>query len=522
MLMILSHLACLLAQEPSSGPVWIGYPSQDALRYEIELAADFGPPRLSGSARIVVRLAEPAAALRLDLRAGPEWSVHFEDEHGAPLETAFSEHQAVVQLGRTAAAGEEVAVVARLAGVPDRGLEFARARDGELFLVADPFGTNTRHWLPCEDFVGDRAAWRLTLRVPRGMEAIGAGDWRETTGADDAERSYVGETRADLPPTLFAFAAGPWARVEEDGDPRLRPHFVYAADVEDARAGLGHHAEWMRAMEETFGPYAWEKYTTAQVPTRWGGVEYPGNVWLMENLYRGGDHGVGTLAHEFAHMWFGDGVGYAAWEHAWISEGFASYFGPWLHERSGGLPLATHLAGARRAWLRDARARRRPVVWKEYPFPDALFQTNASNTYQKGSWVLHMLRDEVGDEAFFGGVAAWYRAHAGSVTDSDSLRVAMEEASGRELGWFFAQWLERPNCPVLELETNAEGVSVLQVQEGDPYRFRLGLAWSDAAGARQSTVVTVTETRTEIPLGAGWSTLEIDPDAKLLHELRRR
>lgn len=516
-MLLIFLLAC--AQEPAARPVWTGYPAQDALAYELELDADFAARTLRGRATIRVRLAAPASSLLLDLEESPDWTVKFVDATGAPVAATRGAHQAVVPLGREAAAGEVVEVRADLSGTPDLGLTFERSRDGDVFLVADPFGTNTRHWLPCEDFVGDRAAWTLTLRVPRDRDAIGAGDWRETTAEGDAVRTFRGETRADLPPTLFAFAAGPWARVPEAGDPRLRPHFVYAADVEAAAAGLGHHAEWMAVMERTFGPYQWEKYCTAQVPTRWGGVEYPGNVWLMQDLYRQGDHGVGTLAHEFVHMWFGDGVGYAAWEHAWISEGFASYFGPWLHEQAGGLPLDRHLAFARRAWLRDTRARRQPVIWKEYPFPDALFQAGSSNTYQKGSWVLHMLRDEVGDEAFFGGISAWYRAHAGGVTTTDTLRAALERAAGRDLGWFFVQWLERPNCPMLSVERGETGVAVVQTQPGEPFRFPLVVAWTDAQGEPRRVRATIEGARAEVELGAGWSGLTLDPDGKLLFEL---
>ncbi|MDA1259170.1 MAG: M1 family aminopeptidase [Planctomycetota bacterium] len=517
---VLLILSLVFLQEPATSPVWTGYDEQDALRYELSFDADFDRAWLSGSARITVKLARASRSLRLDLRPSENWSVRFEDPAGNALEAARTVHQVIVALGREAAAGEEVTVVARMEGLPELGLVFAESRDGARFLVADPFGTNTRHWLPCEDFVGDRASWRIELRVPRGIEAIGAGDWRETTNESDATRSFVGETRADLPPTLFAFAAGPWERVPEAGDPRLRPHYVYAADLEIAAEGLGHHAEWMKTMERTFGPYAWEKYTTAQVPTRWGGVEYPGNVWLEENIYRRGDRGVGTLAHEFVHMWFGDGVGYASWEHAWISEGFASYFGPWLHAESGGLPLESHLAGARRAWLRGRNARRLPVIWKDYPFPDALFQSNSSNTYQKGSWVLHMLRDEVGDEAFFGGISAWYQEHRGGVTITDTLRAAVEAKAERDLAWFFTQWLELPNCPTLQVEPFDGGVAILQVQAGDPFRFPLELAWKDASGAAQTRRIQVSAARTEVPLDAGWSALELDPRVKLLFEAR--
>lgn len=522
MLSLALALALGFAQEPvaAPSPVWTGIPQQDALRYEIELEADFAQRRLRGEARISVRLNAAAEALRFDFEGGADWSADFCAADGADLTEQRGAREIVVLLGRKVAAGEEVTVRVKLEGTPALGLLFSDNRYGAPFLVADPFSTQTRGWLPCEDFVGDRAAWRLQLRVPREMDAIGAGEWREVTADGDALRTFVGETRADLPPTLFAFAAGPWARVPEEGDARLRPHFVYAEDVEAARRGLGHHAEWMRTMEATFGPYHWEKFTTAQVPTRWGGVEYPGNVWLSESLYDGGDHGVGVLAHEFVHMWFGDGVGYGRWEHAWLSEGFASYFGPWLHEQSGGLPLKSVMSGTRRLWLRSAVARQRPIVWPDYPFPDDLFGSSAPNTYQKGSWVLHMLRDEVGDEDFFGGIAAWYQAQRGQPTESATLRAAMEKAAGRDLGWFFTQWLERPNCPMLKWTRTESGVRIEQVQRDEPFRFPLTVAWKDADRQPQRARVQVSERSVDLQLPPGSTEITLDPDVVLLFELR--
>lgn len=519
--MLLLILFASLLQEPAALPVWVGYPNQDALRYEVTLRADFSTRTLAGSARILVRALAPLEELVLDCNSGETWKVSFTNPAGAPLAARFAAHQVKVSLGRRVAVNEEIEIIAHFSGVPVDGLEFSKSRYGEWFLVADPFGTRTRGWLPCEDFVGDRASWKLDLTVPAGMEAIGAGAWQEVAGGDGTVRHFIGETRADMPPTLFAFAAGPWERVSEAGDPRLVPHFVYPQDAANARLGLGHHAAWMKIMETTFGPYLWEKFTTAQVPTRWGGVEYPGNVWLMEGLYDGGDHGVATLAHEFVHMWFGDAVGYANWEHAWLSEGFASYFGPWLHEQSGGIPLASAMDGARRAWLRSAEARKRPIVWKDYPFPDDLFMSSSSNTYQKGSWVLHMLRNEVGDAAFFAGIAAYFQANRGSAVTTASLRTAMEKAAGRDLGWFFTQWLDRPNCPILKVTATAEGLSIEQQQSGPPFQFPLTLQWKDADGVAQRQTIRCEAAASQALIPAGWKNLVLDPDVQLLFEQRK-
>ena len=505
--------------EPATEPVWTGYPEQDALSCEVRLRADFEAGRVDGEATLRFAAVSPLSVLRLDSERVPGWEVEVLDAAGEPWPGARrSDHQFVLPLPGVAEAGEVVEVRVRFGGTPRGAVAYRSNRCGETFLVADPFGAGTREWLPCEDAVGDRAAFRLRLEVPAGFEAVGAGDWHEVGDAPEGWRAFEGATAADLPTTLFAFGAGPWARLPEEGDPRLRPHYVYPPDVDEARAALVHHAEWMSTMEETFGPYLWAKFTTAQVPTRWGGVEYPGNVWLMEALFDAADHGVGTLAHEFAHMWFGDGVGYARWEDAWLSEGFASYFGPWLYQSVGGMPLENVMGLARSRWLRARRARSRPILWSDYRNPLDLFQSSAPNTYQKGAWVLHMLRGEVGDEAFFGGISSWYRAHAGEAVTTASLVEAMEAAAGRDLDWFFRQWLERPDCPHLRVVEEDDAVVLQQVQDGEPFRIPVVLAWTDAEGARHVERVRMDGRALRVPLAPGWSRLVLDPDVQLLFD----
>jgi len=334
-----------------------------------------------------------------------------------------------------------------------------------------------------------------------------------------------GACASELPTYLLAFAAGPWARVPESGDARLRPHFVYAQDVENARKSLVHHAEWMKRMESTFGPYPYASYCIAQVPTRWGGMENAGNTWVMESLFdrgaeRGGrsDGGVGTLAHEFAHQWFGDGVGYADWREVWLSEGFASYFGPWLDSQSGGPPLSESMRGEREQWLASAEGRTLPVRWRGFDNPDGALN---ANSYPKGAWVLHMLRKELGDEAFFAGLASYYRENVGRAVTTETLRAALEHESKRDLGAFFAQWLERPGCPELEFRWSADDVTVRQLQAGEPYDFLLPLRWTGGDGTMHERDARIRERETRIPLeGAPARDGVVDPKVELLYRPR--
>jgi len=532
---LLLILAALPAQAPVPAPapaaaLHSGFPEQDLLSYEVYLKADPNGGDLSGSCRYRIAAVEALTSVRFHAVDSGAWALSFHDEAGAAL--AFDRDPAgvVVALGRTVAAGEEFGLHAAFSGTPPDGLYRVDNRYGGAVVYTDHFSARARGWLPCEDHPSDRAAFEVLLEHPAGTTSIGSGDWGEAAapppagcpcpapGAGDGWVLSGGRTASDLPTYQLAFSIGPYARLEEGGDARLVPHYVWSKDRTRARRGLKHHAAWMAQMEQVFGPYPYSKYCVVQVPTRWGGMENAGNTWIMESLFDSRGAGVGTLAHEFAHMWFGDGVGYAEWWDSWLSEGFASYFGPWLHAaHGGGPPMAREMDGIRRAWLRSSSGRRRPIRWMDFGKPDDFFGSSSINTYQKGAWVLHMLRGELGDEAFFGGIAGYYREHVGEALSTADLVASLEASSGAELDGFFEQWLDRPGCPELELIWGETGLEVRQVQSQGLYRFWLRLRWTDAAGKQRSERFRIEAERSHLELGGDYRSPVVDPEVELLY-----
>lgn len=496
-----------------------GVPEQDVLLYDITLDVDFVHRRLQGRVLYRIRTVEPVHRIRFDARPpAADWQLTFADDAGRPLPTTWNGERVDIGLGREIPAGDHVDIAATFAGSPPGGFSFVENRYGELLAFTDHYSIRAHGWLPCVDHPGDRATFRLDLTYPAGLAAAASGVPLPANGdgAPASGRAALHhETTSDIPPYMFAVVVGPFAELAEAGDARLRPHLVYRQDVDAAKRSLVHHAAWLRTLEQTFGSYAYGSYRVVQCPTRWGGFEAPGNVLLSERLFDADDGGVGTLAHELTHMWFGDAVGYAQWHDVWLSEGFASYFGPWLHEQVGGPTLAASMTRLRDHWRASREARTRTIRWDGFSHPDLALN---ANTYPKGAWVLHMLRGELGDEAFFAAIRDYYRAFAGrSVTTSDFV-ASVETSTGKELGWFFEQWLDRKNCPELKVASAGNAVVVEQVQRGDPYRFRLRLGWQDAAGEAAERVVDVRERETRIEIGAhAAASLAIDPKVELLY-----
>jgi aminopeptidase N len=502
-------------------PGYVGYPDQDALSYQIDVHLLLPQAGLKGSCVYRFRSqVDGLAAIRLDSLAADDYSITFQSMAGNPLRTSRDTKSLLVHLEKPLQAGQEVEFIASFEGTPPDGFYWQKTRYGEAIAYTDHFSSRARGWLPCEDHPADRATFSLSISVAdSALSVVCSGKMMPPQTLSNGNIVVNARTVSDISTYMLAICAGPYTRLAEAGDDRIIPHFVYKQDLPKARRALKWHAAWMSIMEDSFGPYPYAKFTTVQIPTRWGGMENPGNVWLMERIFDGPDRGVGTLAHEFAHMWFGDAVGYAQWEDAWLSEGFASYFGPWLHQKvGGGEPLQNAMRRARRNWLRTNAGRQRPIRWLEYGKPDDFFGSSSVNTYSKGAFVLNMLQAEVGEEIFTKGLADYFRTQAGQAVTTQALVDSMEKAAGRPLAWFFSQWLDRPDCPHLDFDWNQDGVTIRQQQDAPTFRFKLRLRWTTAAGEAIDRVVEISERETVLQLqGAPIKSPLIDPQVQLLY-----
>ena len=179
----------------------------------------------------------------------------------------------------------------------------------------------------------------------------------------------------------------------------------------------------------------------------------------------------GIIAHETAHQWFGDAVTEKSWPHLWLSEGFATYFAAlYTQHAHGDSAFLGEMARLRGQILSDTGSvPRRPVI---DTVETNLLDLLNTNSYQKGAFVLHMLRSQLGDSAFFRGLRDYYIAHKDGNALSDDLRAALERASGKDLRAFFDQWLRRPGYPEVEVigENDATGM-VTVVKQHDRFGF---------------------------------------------------
>ena len=313
---------------------------------------------------------------------------------------------------------------------------------------------------------------------------------------------------------------------------RCVPQFVYTAPEQRgfvpgpfARAG-----EIVQLFGRLVGPFPYEKLAHLQSSTRFGGMENASEIFYSDGSFRRRTMNDGLIAHETAHQWFGDAVTEREWAHLWLSEGFATYFAAlWTRAARGDSAFRAQMADIRSTVLADtASVTKRPVIDTIETNYLALLNRNS---YEKGGFVLHMLRAQVGERAFFDALRSYYLKHRHSTAVTDDLRAEMERESKQNLGWFFDQWLRRPGYPEVtatwsyDAAAREVAISVSQNPRFGLFQFPLTVA-RDRFERRRRTETTVelsgktdAPQRLRVPLAAAPARVVLDPNVEALARL---
>jgi aminopeptidase N len=383
-------------------------------------------------------------------------------------------------------------------GSPTDGLIMRDNVHGEATAFADNWPNRARFWFPAIDHPSQKATVAFTVHAPEGKRVVANGvQLGEPTPADPARTGAVGglrtwrwATSVRIPTYLMVIGVADMvvmdggegacgrapASVRPDGCVPVTA-WAFPPDTAHARHVFRRSAQMLDLYSETFGPYPYEKLANVQASTRFGGMENASAIFYSEQAIASGRDIEGTVAHEIVHQWFGNSVTPADWPHLWLSEGFASYFGPWFWEITDGAgEFRRRLDGVRDRYFASTEVHDRPIVDEG---AENLMDLLNRNSYQKGALVLHMLRWVMGERAFFQGIRRYYSQHAGGSVVTSDFRLAMEQAYGDSLGWFFDQWLHQPGFPIYRAEWEWDGaarqvvLTIRQEQSGDWPTFRM-------------------------------------------------
>jgi aminopeptidase N len=448
-----------------------------------------------------------------------------------------------IPLPRKGSAKAQYKVSIDYGGAVTDGLIARADSAGRWTYFGDNWPNRARHWIPSIDHPSDKATVTWRVRAPSERTVVANGKLVSTHTVRDAEgrervESVWRESRR-IPVYLMVIAAAPLERFDlGDTDcglaelQRCVPQAVYTAPEQQgflpgpfARAG-----EIVQLFSNLVGPFPYEKLSHLQSSTRFGGMENASAIFYSDGGFRRRSMTDEVVAHETAHQWFGDAVTERDWPHLWLSEGFATYFAAlWTRAARGDSAFRVQMSGIRDAVLTDTIAvPKRPVI--DSIETDLLALLNR-NSYEKGGFVLHMLRGQVGERAFFDALHGYYAKHRHATAVTDDLRAEMERASRQSLGWFFDQWLRRPGYPEVtatwSYDAGAHEVVIRVRQSGrfGAFQFPVTVAAIDSAGVAhratgQMAATTGATQQLRIPLAAAPASVALDPDVELLAALR--
>ncbi|MDA1080272.1 MAG: M1 family metallopeptidase [Gemmatimonadetes bacterium] len=524
-------------------------PAVDVVDYDLTITLPDVGSTIDGVALLTVRrVARGGAAdtLVLDLLDLTVKSVRVND-----LNAAFTHAGGVVRIpfGTTA---DTVRVAVTYTGSVKDGLIISTDSAGRWMGFGDNWPNRARHWIPSVDHPSDKATVTWTVIAPAERKVVANGARVEEAlipqpedpdghaGAPIEMRRTKWRESKPIPTYLMVIAAAPLVEYPlgntacgfaEDGG--CVPQMVYTLP-EQGSILPGDFAEAdsvVTFFARTFGPFGYEKLAHVQSLTRFGGMENASAIFYSDRAFRTRGVSYGLLAHETAHQWFGDVVTEREWPHLWLSEGFATYLAALYTQHSrGDSAFRADMDRIRSTVLGAAVVTRRPVI---DTIEATLTNLLNANSYQKGGWVLHMLRDEIGDDAFFRGARTYLERHRHGTALTDDLRSAMEAAAGRDLKPFFTQWLTRPGFPEVETSWKYDraagtlALTVVQSERFGMFAFPLTVEYLDAGGtahrervsvsAQGTTAFTVASGLRAAPTG-----MRIDPDIALLARITER
>jgi aminopeptidase N len=503
-------------------------PGVDAVHYVFRLSVDDQADEILGEATVTVRLEPGAGEVALDLTSasgGKGMTVSSVTLDGAPLKYTHAENRVRISLSAAARPSREASFTVAYRGVPAGGLRIIPNIHGERTMFSENWPDNARHWLPMIDHPSDKATGEFVVTAPAHYQVVANGLLIEELDLGNGLRRTHWKQSVPIASWLYAIGVARFA-VHHAGVVKGVPLQTWVFPQDRERGYALFERTSRRAMEyftEQIGPYSYEKLANVQAAGLGGGTEHATVIFYGE---KGVASGRAPVVHEVAHQWWGNAVTESDWEDVWLSEGFATYFTLLYTEQFEG-----HDAFV--AGLKSSRTRILDVEGKQPDTP--VIHRNLADmrrvlnqlVYQKGGWTLHMLRGLIGTDAFWDGIRAYYRRYQNVNASTGDFRREMEQASGRDLGWFFAQWLTRAGVPRLagtwryDAASRQILITIEQTQPGDPYRLpiEVGIV-QDPQQRPRIERVQLTERRATftLPADAPPASIVLDPDTWLLME----
>ncbi len=475
-LLALLSAGCGLAQSPAAPPA--GFTHADSLRgslrpertgydvlfYDLNVSVDPATKSIAGSNVIRYKVVKPLRRMQVDLFANMQVKRILPKSAGAnpkPLPFVRDGNAIFITLPSPQAVGSIHELVIEYAGSPqiaknapwDGGFVWRRdttgAKSAEWVTVACE-GTGASLWWPCKDHLSDEPdSMRITCRVPKGLTCVSNGRLISQKSLPDRQQDEwtwfvhypINNYNVTLNITDYAHFADTYTA--QDGHKLPLDYYVLPGNIAKAKTHFEQVKPMLACYERYFGNYPFGRDGYKLVETPYWGMEHQSAV-AYGNQYRNNPFGFDfIIIHESGHEYFGNSLSCADHAEMWLHESFTTYAEALFMECTQGLPRAvTYLNGQRK------------LIKNQYPMLGPM-GVNAdqkdTDIYYKGTWMLHTLRNAVGDDArWFAAIRALATEKRLSIVNTDEVVDFLSQRTGADLRPLFTQYLRYPSLPTLE------------------------------------------------------------------------
>ncbi|UCG50791.1 MAG: T9SS type A sorting domain-containing protein [Candidatus Latescibacterota bacterium] len=428
---------------PSEAEDLVGF---DVTHYVLDIAIDPVARTIDGTVHVTfaVVAAELDSFLLYLIDTLTVTSVEMES---SPLGFTRDSNRIYIDLGGVYTSGDTLTVSVDYNGFPPhpQGLRFY---SWVVFSMSEP--DKARNWYPCYDEPWDKATSEMICTVPDNRFCASNGLLVSETDNLDGTKTYHWDTRYTHSTYLTSVAIANYVFFSHwyhysPTDSMEMPYYVTAAKLADAQVSFANAPAMMEFFSDAFAQYPFieEVYGTALGEVG-GAMENFTCTTYGKVLVTGDNYYDWVVAHELAHSWFGNSVTMANWMEIWLNEGFATYGDALWHEHSGG-PAALN---ARLEHFKDAYFQEDAESGR-FPIYDPVLMWGAT-VYEKGAWILHMLRYVIGDTAFFDVMRTYHQTYAFTTATTEDFKTVCETVSGIDLYDFFDEWVYQAGYPEYE------------------------------------------------------------------------
>jgi aminopeptidase N len=480
----------------------------DLIDTRLDVKFDYQHSYLNGKEWVILKPHfYPTDSVRLDAKGMDIKTVGvIENGKVLPLKYRYEDSlQLVINLNKTYTAKERYTLFIEYTAKPDllhdkpgfkldgKGLYFVNPQGKEKGKPTQVWtqgeAESSSCWFPTIDKPDQKTTQQLSMTVPAKYTTLSNGLLISQKNNADGTRTDTWKQSLPHCPYLFMMAVGEFKIYKDKWRDKEVSYYLEPAFAPYAKQIFGQTPEMMELYSKALGvDFPWEKY--AQVVVR----DYPLGAMENSSATLHGEYvqktpwdliddpngsGGTTIAHELFHQWFGDLVTCESWSNETLNESFAVFGEKYWNERKYGKDDGdAKRYDELQAYLNNGTAYKQPLVPFIYADEDGI---NGANIYDKGGLVLTMLRNYLGDDAFFKGLGLYLKSNAFKNGEVHQLRLAMEEISGKDLNWFFNQWYYGAGHPVLDITyqwdtaTHQQKVYISQKQDGQIFKVPVSI-----------------------------------------------